>query len=959
MRRPIFARRAFIAISLTLSAWCFPVLTAAEDIVTLTDQAKIQYQQGHYIEAIRLAELAVGIAERRLPSADRDSFRAYLVLGLAYAGAGDPEQAITHSSRAIDCAEKQSGLGPRYPGLGVALTNLADSLCELGRLPQAEDTARRAIDLSERNPDFGPSHQQTAVAKECLARVLTRRGDYVGADELYRDSRAVKQRLFGEDSPQVATSLELSAGIHYITRRFDQSEVLYRQALAIYEKKLGPRHPDTALAYNNYARLCFAKGDYQKATALQVKARDLLSVILAKDHPLQARMDNNLGELLAATGRLADSVPHFSAAIDSRIKRFGVTHPQSSTSLQNLVFALAGQSDWLNAASIADKARRGVRSYVARVLPSLSDREQIQFLKVQDEKNLNSALSIGLARPDDEQIASMSAGWLANAKSVGQEATAERILVARESGDPAAARTADELATVRRQLAAYRQALSSSTDGGDVLSKIGELEEKERSLIRSLGIAMPWADKDDPWVAIEDIRRAIPAGSVFVDIARFSVRDFSDVAREGTPFDPFKPARYAAWILPPAGVGAVRVIDLGEADRIDGLVDALRTLLTAESRPQGAITEKGESAAEGEYVATTAPLSQSTIQPILRAATEAIGEAPEEIILCADGKLWLVPFAGLLLDDGRYVVENLAIRLVTSGRDLVDPAAAERRDAAVGKPLIMAAPDFDNASPGKVVNPAPGTRGVGPSVRLPTGRRLEAMPLPGTLSEAKIEAPMIQQLTGSAPEVVTGGDATEARFKSAQRPQIVVLATHGFFRPDQQIDPKLLATMQGGEGAARGIADSRGEALENPLTRCGLLFAGCNRASAADAAAGTAEDGVLTGLEIVGCDLRGTKLVILSACQTGEGDVSAGQGVAGLRQAFQLAGAETVASTLWSIPDEDTARLMKDFVQGITDGSRPSIALRDAQRKFIAERRDLKDTAHPYFWAAFTVTERN
>jgi CHAT domain-containing protein len=135
--------------------------------------------------------------------------------------------------------------------------------------------------------------------------------------------------------------------------------------------------------------------------------------------------------------------------------------------------------------------------------------------------------------------------------------------------------------------------------------------------------------------------------------------------------------------------------------------------------------------------------------------------------------------------------------------------------------------------------------------------------------------------------------------------------------------------------------------VENPLLRSGLALAGANQGRSGP---NGEDDGVLTATEAAGLDLWGTKLVVLSACDTGVGEVKQGDGVYGLRRALVLAGAESQMMSLWPVSDRSTRDLMIGYYQGLQQGQGRSEALRQVQLQML---RDRARRHHPYYWASF------
>jgi CHAT domain-containing protein len=140
---------------------------------------------------------------------------------------------------------------------------------------------------------------------------------------------------------------------------------------------------------------------------------------------------------------------------------------------------------------------------------------------------------------------------------------------------------------------------------------------------------------------------------------------------------------------------------------------------------------------------------------------------------------------------------------------------------------------------------------------------------------------------------------------------------------------------------------------DNPLVLSGLALAGANHRAAAGPGE---EDGVLTAEEIAAMDLRGVDWAVLSACETGLGEVRRGEGVFGLRRAFQLAGARALIMSLWSVEDESARRWMRALYEGrLGKGLETAEAVREASLAVLRERRERKESTHPFFWAAFVA----
>lgn len=803
--------------------------------------------------------------------------------------------------------------------LADALANLANIYQAAGEMARAEPLVQRAVLLKEQH--YGPSHYEVARTLNNLASLHSQMGQYAKAEEELERTIRILEASLGPNHADVARSLTNLAAAKIKLNKRGEVEALYRRALKIREDSLGRDHPDVAVVWEHLGSFYAAERRFDESESAALNGLKIRRDKFGGDHPSVAYSLANLAHLRLRQNRRADAEDLLRQTLAIREARLVASHPDIALTNASLGWIDASDRRWDQALAAFDKSRRGLRGYVEQTLSVLSEPEQIQFLKSFDQPQYHTALSAAFAQ-HDQKSTDLSATWVLNSKGIAQQVLAQRALVSRDAANPAVSAVSQALVAVRKQLASLSLTGPESSDESARRKKIDELTRREADIARQMNDLGGQSAARGEFVELDRVRRHIADDAVLVEIARFQVHDFVDPAQETFP------ERYVAWIIPPAGERPVRRVDLGPVEPIDAAITTARERLT---KSLDLIRESGEPDAEADLRSALQPLADLVFQPLL----EGVGDC-QKLYLSPDAGLWLVPWSALPLDGDKYAVERFDIRYLISGRDLI---AREGETIKASRPILMADPNYD-LSPAEIQTATQqlfkGRVTGGPVRATPAGQNQlgQAPRLPGTKTEAQAIKPKIESLAGTEAYLYTDQWALEAVFKSLRQPQILVLSTHGFFR--------------------ESAAEQATAPAANPLLRCGLLLAGCNKPP--EVIAADLEDGILTGLEIVGTDLRGTDLVVLSACETGLGEIRSGEGVAGLRQAFQLAGARSVISTLWQIPDRETARLMTEFFSQLASGVDRSAALREAQLKIIAARRERNAAAHPFFWAAFTIT---
>jgi CHAT domain-containing protein/tetratricopeptide (TPR) repeat protein len=914
-------------------------LAALASLDTLAEKINLS---GRHAIARRMVERTLMLRGDSLEEFDLEGAGALSLFGIVCSNLDDNEDARRHfeDARAVYIRL----LGPESMKANVMTMNLGISHYLLGDLSDARLLLEQAGDHFDRTADL--DHQ--ALVQINLGDLLTHMSDPLGARrasirsaELYSklgyglgdalENLAISYMMTGEN--ERALSIMDSVWVQYrstdaeaikkpeVARyraqaleslgRLDEAEKEARRSVALYEQQLGPQHTFLVEPLRIIGEIRSAQGDWRGASDAFERSAGIDRGSLPPEHPWRAR---DLLDLARVRLALGDSARALDMALDAQERL-----------RSHLVLTAPGLT---GEAALRHDEQRARALYIAlaalRARPALTDLRRALDAVVRSRAIVLELQSARLHAWGDSEIDSL--------RTVYERACTRlaNLMVRSPADDPGG----------------HQQVWEDSVRAA---RERAELELARRSARFSL-------DRAALAVGLEDVERAKPRESTLVAFVRYS--------------DPLGPlggrrepkggdGRYLAFVV--GRGGEITLHRLGSAREIEATVHRWRE----EAGGTG-----GSAPSEAQYRRVAARLRAMIWDPI-----EHDLDGSRSVFVVPDGALHLVNFGAMPSGAGGYLLERKPrIVYLSAERDLAEGArltaesnrgtpragtASERTSSATGGLLVVGGPDFDSATNGGPASPPlmserghevsdglPGRLYRSVMTPCPRFAELRVHPLPGTLEEAREIASLWRHrpagdsvaMSGFV-ETLTGESATEADVKRlAPGREVLHLATHGFF---------LEAACD--SSAANWDASA---ANEGALLRAGLALTGFNRRKDAPP---DGEDGVLTAEEVAAMDLRSVRCVVLSACESGVGDVVAGEGVFGLRRAFRLAGARTLVTSLWKIDDQATRYWSESFYRAFLGGASPADAAAAASRTMLNRARARGDGGHPHAWGAFVA----
>ena len=630
--------------------------------------------------------------------------------------------------------------------LPPSLNNLALLYWNQGNYDAAEPLYLRSLEIRE--TALGESHPDVAQSLNNLAELYRNQGNYDAAEPLFLRSLDIWETALGESHPLVATSLGNLASLYQDQGNYDAAEPLFLRSLEIRETALGESHPHVATSLNNLAVLYRDQGNYDAAEPLYLQSLEISETALGKSHPDVATSLNNLAGLYRDQGNYDAAEPLYLQSLEIRETALGESHPHVALSLNSLANLHQAQGNTSQSLSFLQRGLEIEETNLAQNLAIGSEARKQAYVATLTGTTYQT-LSLHLQdAPNHPEAARLALTTVLRRKGRILDAVTETQQLLRDNLSPELAPLLDEYTNAQTQLANRLYAGLGDQDPDIYRTEIDTLRQRMEQLENDLSRRSAEFRVATEPVEIEAVQALIPTDAALVELVQY--RSWSQ--GWGKP-------RYAAYILHASG--DPQWVDLGDAETIDHAAFAFLNATRVPNSEQRVQTT-GRQLDE---------LLMAPIRPLLGDATH--------LLLSPDGQLNLIPFAALVDEENRYLVQSYQLTHLTTGRDLLRlqyPRPSRQ------PPVLFANPNYDDADTSAVMQVAQATRGE--SQRSMEIEDLQFEELPGTQREVEAIAPLLEN-----PIVLTEAEATENALKQVQAPSILHLATHGFFLQDVEFVP--------------------------------------------------------------------------------------------------------------------------------------------------------------------------
>lgn len=870
---------------------------------------RVLRDEGLYSEAIQLINDLLPAAERYWQQDPVDYYTMLMEKGRLQQKSGLLGEAELTFQLTLQGLLKD--LNETHPLTILAGSNLGQLYEQMGLYDEAEPLLKKALEQFVKVQ--GGASLEASRARNNLALLFESQGNFREAEPLYEQSYDLLLQQYGADYSEAVAIQNNLAYLYMMMQDFVQAEAGFSSVVDSWTQSLGMDHSRRLKALNNLGRAQLGQNRLAEAEQTLLMALTVRKSKLGDRHPDVIRSMIDLGRIYSAQLRLEEADSLTTAALQLSEAVLGEQHPYTFDALNSLASIKKKNNQLDTAIELRQKGflRRSI--FLDRMLWVTGENAREGYIRLHRQE-FDDYLSL-LVKAGGEENARRVLEASLYRKGLLLKITSQILQVSRMSQDPELAVLAVKLRQSRESLALLTLSGPTTATAGRHIQMLYELEQEVNELQAVIGrMSAQYRSTIAPF-DVDKLQQAVTADKALVDFLAYRTNG--------------KAAYLASVLVNNAGRYQYHLIDYPLASQIDRAIVEYRDVIQDLSVEDEELIEYGQEI----YAAIWMPI-------------DGVLEGLDYVYLVPDGLLNVLPFTALVTPEEEYLVQAVDLHILTSGRDLLPSYLP----LAEGGYLLFAGPDYNTSEviPAeqvndleiKTVSTSLTLRGAGSGLR-----GLKFGPLPGAEKEGAII------VTKAASYNIALDSFTQAKAQERviseleQAPSVLHIASHGFFLKANETLTKRLLKQQRGSGAQTPPPG------DNPLLRAGLAFAGINANAPYLGSINTQNDGILTALEVLGLNLSGTKLVVLSACETGLGEIHEGEGIYGLRRAFQEAGVAEIVSSLWEVSDSGTQALMTGFYDKVLAGMPPRDALRQVQLELI----DSVEWGYPYVWASFMM----